>query len=140
MSAEPLANEKHEAFARELAKFTNVYQAYKAAGFKEGSSLKPNARRLAQNAQVKARVAYLQRVSGVTVAADSAYIQRQLIEMVESGYNTDEINPGHVLKALELLGKINGVFAPEKIDVTLTNLADRLDRAMRRTETDNGKA
>lgn len=140
MSAEPLANAKHEAFARELAKFTSVYKAYKLAGYKEGSSFKPNARKLAQNVDIKARVAHLQRVSGVTVAVDSAYVQRKLVEIADIPIDTDQVKIGDQLKALEMLGKLNGLFAPEKHDVTLTNLADRLDRAMRRTETDNGKA
>jgi hypothetical protein len=140
MSAEPLANAKYEAFARELAKFTNVYQAYKVAGYKEGTSFKPNARKLAQNADVKARVAYLQRVSGVTVAIDSAYLQRKLVEIADTVIDPDDIKISDQLKALEMLGKLNGLFAPEKHDVTLTNLAQRLDAAMRRTDTDNGKA
>lgn len=135
---EPLKNTRREAFARELAKFKSIYDAAIAAGYRQTSSLRPNAQRLACCPDVKARVAYLQRVSGVAAAADSGYVQRKLLEMVEAGYSRDDIKPSDQLKALEMICKVNGLFAPTKVAPTNPEGTEPWNGAV--TDTDRVKA
>jgi hypothetical protein len=116
---EPLANRKHEAFARELAKFKTNYEAAVAAGYHASPALKQNSHRLSQQSDVKARVLYLQKVSGVAAAIDSKYVQRKLLDIIETGDLVGaDIKPSDRLKALELMCKVNGLFAPQKIAPT----------------------
>lgn len=113
----PLANLRREAFCRELAKFKSIAEAARTAGYRQGSSFKANAQRLAQCPDVKARVSYLQQVSGVAVAVDSAFVQRKLLDIVDN-YKPDEIKASDQIKALEMLCKVNGLFAPTKVAPT----------------------
>ena len=141
-SSQPLTSGggKHEAFARELAKFQTVYQAAKIAGYNaDGTSFKSNARRLAQNSDIKARVAYLQRVSGIETAVDSAYIQRRLVEIANVVIDDEDVRVSDQIAALNLLAKIIGALAPEKHDVIFGDLGKRLDEAIKRTRKDDAK-
>jgi hypothetical protein len=114
-----LNNPKHEKVAQELAKFKSPVEASQAAGYPPGSSFAANARKRVQRPDIRARVKEIQTVSGVMAAADSAYIQRKLIEMTEIPLDEEQVNPAVQLKALEMLGRIIDVFAPEKIKAEL---------------------
>jgi hypothetical protein len=119
-----LRNPKHEKVAQELAKFKSPVEASQAAGYPPGSSFAANARKRVQRPDIRARVKEIQTISGVVAAADSAYIQRKLIEMTEVPLVPDHVRPSDQLKALELLGKIIDVFAPEKVKATLNLFHD----------------
>jgi hypothetical protein len=114
-----LSNPRHEKVAQELARFKSPVEASQAAGYPPGTSFAPNARRRAQQPNIRRRVKEIQTVSGVMAAADSAYIQRKLIEMTEVPLDQDQLRPTDQLKALEMLGRIIDVFAPEKIKADL---------------------
>ena len=135
---QPLTNTRREAFAREIAKFKSIYDAARIAGYREGSSFKANAQRLAYCPDVKARIAYLQRVSGVTASIDSAYVQRKLVDLVEAGISKDDIKPADHIRALEMICKVNGLFAPTKVAPTNPEGTEPWNGAV--TDTDRVKA
>ena len=115
--SQPLAHSKHEAFAREVAKFKSYEAAARAAGYRQGKSFKAVANRLSQYPTIKARVEHLQKVSGVAAAVDSAFVQRKLLDIVDS-YKPEEIKASDQIKALEMLCKVNGLFAPTNVAPT----------------------
>lgn len=127
-----LPDRKLEKVAQELARFKSPTEASEAAGYKAGTSFGPNARKRACRPDVKARVLELQRISGVVAAADSAYIQRKLMEITEVPVAKSAIKPSDQIAALTLLAKIVGAMAPEKHDHTLDGLGERLSAALAR--------
>lgn len=126
-----LSDRRLEIVAQELARGKSPAEASVAAAYKPGTSFKHNARKRACRPDVKARVLELQRISGVVAAADSAYIQRKLIEITEAVPKM-AIRPSDQIAALTLLARIIGALAPEKHDHTLNGLGDRLDAALAR--------
>jgi hypothetical protein len=130
----PLEIGKQEAFAREIAKFKSLSEAMRIAGY----SSKSDPKRLAALPQIKARVEYLQRVSGVTASIDSAYVQRKLVDLVEAGISKDDIKPADHIRAIEMICKVNGLFAPTKVAPTNPEGTEPWNGAV--TDTDRVKA
>ena len=118
MAEHPLSNPRLEKVAQELAKFKSPVEASKAAGYRPGSSFDSNARKRAQHPDVRARIAYLQTVSGVVSAADSAFIQRKLVEIANVPLDSEQVKPSDQIAALGLLAKVIGAIAPTKSEVT----------------------
>lgn len=127
-----LSEPRLELLAQGLARGKTVIEASQAAGYKPGSSFASNARKRANRKDVKARVLELQTVSGVVAAADSASLQRKLLEIIDVPLVPDDVRTADRIAAMTLLAKIIGAMAPEKHDHTLTGLGERLDRAIQR--------
>jgi phage terminase small subunit len=134
-TAMPLANPKYELFAQELANGVTATQAYENAGFKPDRG---NASRLQQDDRIKQRVAQLleERARKQAKASEKAvqamglskqWVLGKLVENVERGLQAravldDDGKPigefkydgGVVNRALELLGKEQGMFIDRK--------------------------
>jgi len=113
----PIDNPRLEIVAQELAKGKSPVEASKEAGYPPGSSFDSNARKRAQDHRVKARIQYLQRISGITAAVDSAYIQRKLVAIIDVPLVDDQVRVGDQLKAMDMILKmLPDGYAPEKVD------------------------
>jgi hypothetical protein len=117
-----LQNRRLEVFAQLLAVGKTVYEAAREAGYNaDAPSFEANARQRAAKPELKARVAELmQRAADRTadrVSIDRAWILAQLQEIAGYDLSGVEINTGHKLKALELVAKVVGAFAPEKREI-----------------------
>jgi phage terminase small subunit len=108
-------------------------QAALEAGY-SGSSLAANARKRAQRKDVKARMVELAapRIAEAEAALDESMesVTTNLFRMALKQYDADEIKPEHSIKASDLLAKLKGAYAPEKVEHSLNGLGDRLDRAI----------
>jgi hypothetical protein len=117
-----LKNPRLEIFAQLLALGKPIYEAAREAGYNPDSpSFEANARQRRAKPEVKARIAELQQRTADRaadkVAIDRAWLLAQLGEIAGYDVSGIEINTGHKLKALELVAKVCGLFAPEKREV-----------------------
>jgi hypothetical protein len=117
-----LTNRRLEVFAQLLAVGKTVYDAAREAGYNaNAASFESNARQRYSKPEVKARVAELQQRTADRVAdrisIDRAWILAQLQEIAGYDLTGTEINTAHKLKALELVAKVVGAFAPEKREI-----------------------
>jgi phage terminase small subunit len=107
--------------------------AAREAGYK-GSSLVDNARKRSHRADVKARMIELAapRLAEAEAALDETMesVTTNLFRMALKQYDAVEIKPEHSIKASDLLAKLKGAYAPEKIEHSLNGHGDRLDRAL----------
>jgi phage terminase small subunit len=107
--------------------------AAREAGYK-GSSLADNARKRSHRADVKARMVELAapRLAEAEAALDETMesVTTNLFRMALKQYDAGEIKPEHSIKASDLLAKLKGAYAPEKIEHSLNGHGDRLDRAL----------
>ena len=107
--------------------------AARKAGYK-GSSLADNARKRSHRADVKARMIELAapRLAEAEAALDETMesVTTNLFRMALKQYDAGEIKPEHSIKASDLLAKLKGAYAPEKIEHSLNGHGDRLDRAL----------
>jgi phage terminase small subunit len=107
--------------------------AAREAGYK-GSSLADNARKRSHRADVKARMVELAapRLAEAEAALDETMesVTTNLFRMALKQYDAVEIKPEHSIKASDLLAKLKGAYAPEKIEHSLHGHGDRLDRAL----------
>lgn len=104
-----LANQRHEEFARGLARGKTIDQAYQDAGFKPNRS---NASRLNSNDSIQNRVAELQERAATNVVLSREWVLEQLID---NAMKAKLRNDGSVAnRALELLGKEIGMFVDRK--------------------------
>jgi len=138
-----LADQKLEAFAQSLLRnIANGLPRGKAAteaarevGYR-GSSLADNARKRSHRADVKARMVELAapRLAEAEAALDETMeaVTTNLFRMALRRYDADEIKPEHSIKASDLLAKLKGAYASEKVEHTLNGLGDRLDAALSR--------
>jgi phage terminase small subunit len=136
-----LSDLKLERFAQALLRhLANGLTAGKAAtlaaqeaGY-SGSSLASNARKRAQRKDVKARMVELaaprQAEAEAEIAQTVQAVEANLFRMALKNYDSAEIKPEHSIKASDLLAKIKGWNAPERVEHTLNGLGDRLDRAL----------
>ena len=113
----PLSNPRLEKVAQELAKCKSPVEASREAGYPPGSSFDSNARKRACQPDGKARVEYLQRITGVITAVEVGDIQRALLEVVNVPLKVDMVTPGDRIRAAAELNKMNGFYAPDKSDV-----------------------
>lgn len=132
-----LENRRHECFAVLLATMKPAAEAYLMAGYAEGSAYRDNARKLANNPAVKARIAELQgQVAEKLIDIKVEWIEQNVAEIAGVKIKADEITATNVLAANKLLAEIKGFMAPEKHDVTFNDLGRRLDEAIKRTRKD----
>ena len=124
---------KLERFAQELALMKSPVEASRAAGYPAGTSFNSNARKRACRADVKARVAELQGKEAELVGVDSAWVQRRLKEIAEVNLGKSKIKVSDQIASLNLLAKMIGAFAPEKIDLGFGGLGNKLDAALQRS-------
>jgi hypothetical protein len=107
--------------------------AAREAGYK-GSSLVDNARKRSHRPDIKGRMIELAapRIAEAEAALDKSMesVTTNLFRMALKQYDADEIKPEHSIKASDLLAKLKGAYAPEKIEHSLNGLGDRLDRAL----------
>jgi phage terminase small subunit len=152
-----LKNAKHELFAQALAAGASAVDAYKAAGYKVDRGA---ASRLSANVSIRARVAELQkeaadklvmsleealqyaanvvRAAVGTVDEKSALAQEVTRDILTGGPDGDgegvtireKIKLPCKLKALDLIAKLKGWYAPEKKEVALTVNEERLAKLM----------
>jgi hypothetical protein len=81
----PLKNRKREAFCREIAASTPYSRAYELAGYGgQPRWWEYNARKLAQQPEVRARIEELQVEFSRMAGLHAAYIQQQLLPLVEA--------------------------------------------------------
>lgn len=113
----PLRNPRLEKVAQELAKFKSAVEASQSAGYPPGTSFDSNARKRAQRPEVQARVAFLQGKAAELVVYDVAYIKRKLGEIIDHEVDSEEIDFSIQLRAMDMMLKIEGGYAPEKHDV-----------------------
>jgi phage terminase small subunit len=136
-----LSDPKLERFAQALLRhlangLTGGKAATRAAleaGY-SGSSVASNARKRAQRPDVKARMVELAAPRQAEVEAEIAEtveaVTTNLFRMALKKYDQAAIKPEHSIKASDLLAKIKGWNAPERVEHTLNGLGDRLDRAL----------
>jgi hypothetical protein len=108
-------------------------QAAMEAGY-SGSSLAANARKRAQRKDVRARLVELAAPRQAEVETEIAEtlegVVGNLFSMALKKYDHAALRPEHSIKAADLLAKIKGWNAPERVEHTLNGLGDRLDRAL----------
>jgi hypothetical protein len=113
-----LQNRRLEIFAQALALGKSTYDAAREAGYNtDAPSFEANARQRAAKVEVKQRVLELQQRSADRVTIDRAWLMSQLAEIAGVDTQSMEVNTAHKLKALELIAKVQGLFAPEKREV-----------------------
>lgn len=112
-----LPDRKLEKVAQELAQLRTAEQASKAAGYDDTrSSFKSNARKRACRADVKARVQEIQGKDADEVSFNiAAWIEGRLIEIASPKLAESKIKVSDQISALQSLGKIHDIFAPEKV-------------------------
>lgn len=130
-----LSNSRHEIFSQELAKGVSAVEAYVKAGFKRNEG---NAIRLKGNERVLARVEELKAEAAKGVVYGLAQMREDLIAIIHG--KPIEAGPEHPLcelkmskaglyyafpsktSAMEMLNKIDGNYAPEKRDITVSGI------------------
>jgi hypothetical protein len=117
-----IKNPKLEAVAQELANGKSTEEASRAAGYPDGSSFKPNAKRRAQRPDVKARVAEL-RAPGVAkaeehVAINTEYVLTKASDIVNVKKPASAVKVSDQVAALNLIAKVIGILAPDKLEHT----------------------
>jgi len=111
-------------------------QASREAGYKDGTSFAPNARKRAQRKDIRARVAEIQAKEADLVSINAEWIRRSAAEVAGVKINDDQIKASDKIAALNLLAKMTpGALAPEKHEHTLNELGSRIDAAIQRVRT-----
>lgn len=133
-----LANAQHERVAQLLATGCSAEDASAQAGFNvKASSFAPNARKRAQRPDIRERVKELQgQVADRLIDITVEWIEQKLAKIADVELERKDIKASDVIAALREIGKIRGMYAPEKQDVTFHDLAGRLDNAIKRTRKD----
>ncbi len=132
----PLRDPGHERVARALAEMKTPVQASREAGYKDGTSFAPNARKRAQRKDIRARVAEIQAKEADLVSINAEWIRRSAAEVAGVKINDDQIKASDKIAALNLLAKMTpGALAPEKHEHTLNELGSRIDAAIQRVRT-----
>ena len=134
MPSKPYWDDRREKFAQALAGDMSTVAAGKLVGYSAA-----NARRNANRKDVKARVAQLRAPSLAKVQAqidiNVEWATKKLAAMAGHDIGPAAKKDSDKIAALNLLAKIGGWLAAEKHDVTVTDLAERLDRARARLGT-----
>jgi phage terminase small subunit len=145
MSDKPLANRRLEVVAQQLARGATSMEASIAAGYRsDGSAFAANCRQRANYPEVKARVEALQVKAAEKVNIDLTWIYERLVEIARRGPYREQIRTSDKLRALDMLIRLRGYYAPEKKIVTpgdsrsvrLTEIFDAEQLKTRRTVVD----
>lgn len=106
-----LSNTRHEAFAQALAKGMTRDEAYETAGYAPN---RQNAYRLITNDDVRTRVEELQGRAAEKAEWTAADRLKMLAEIAATGM--DEDDPRIVISAIAEANKMQGSYAPAKLD------------------------
>lgn len=117
-----LRNPKLEAVAQELAHDKSDEEASRLAGYPDGTSFKPNARKRAQRPDVRERVAEL-RAPGVkeaerTAAITAEYVLTKAADIVDVKVPKSKVKVSDQVAALGLIARVIGAMAPDKHALT----------------------
>jgi hypothetical protein len=113
--SKPLSNRKLEIVAQHLAKGATAKEASIAAGYRTtGAAFAANCRQRANCPEVKSRVAALQAKAAERLTIDLAWIYERLVEIASRAPYREEIKTVDKLRALDMLIRLGGYYAPEK--------------------------
>jgi phage terminase small subunit len=113
-----LKNRFLEIFAQGLARGMPMYEAAKQAGYNaDRPSFENNARKRASKPEVRARIKELQERAAEKVTIDLAWILERLAHVAGIALDPKEIKAGDALRALDMIVKIKGYYAPEKREI-----------------------
>lgn len=106
-----LDNQRHEAFAREIAKGAAASAAYKAAGYKAtGNGAEVNGSKLLRNAKVQSRIAELQQMASKRTEISIAQLTEDLLRLAKKGEGFDtESGTNAARQCLMDAAKLNGL-------------------------------
>ena len=145
-----LKNAKHELFAQSIAAGKTLEESYQLAGYEPH---RQNASRLITNDDIRARVdELLNRVADGVVLTKQWVIER-LIQNVERSMQLEEIKDAKGIgtgeyryegsvanRALELLGKEQGMFIERREDVSTRRHIEQIDARIRQFLGTDGEA
>jgi hypothetical protein len=113
-----LKNRKLEIMAHALVRGLGTYDAAREAGFNpDVPSFEANARKRATRPDVRARVKELQERVANKVVCDLAWVTQRLVEIAGIPLGGMEIKTADTLKAMDMLIKVRGYYAPEKREI-----------------------
>jgi hypothetical protein len=102
-----LGNPRYERAAQVLASGGSAETAAAAAGYNtKGTSFKPNARRLIQRPDIRARVAELQGQIAAAMVIDAAWIRTRVARIADVKIAPDDVRASDVIAAAHLLAKM----------------------------------
>jgi phage terminase small subunit len=111
----PLSNRKLELVAQHLAKGATAKESSIAAGYRTtGAAFAVNCRQRANSPEVKSRVVSLQAKAAERLTVDLAWIYERLVEIASRAPYQEEIRTSDKLRALDMLIRLRGFYAPEK--------------------------
>jgi hypothetical protein len=94
-------------------------EASREAGYKDGTSFAPNARKRAQRADIRARVLEIQAKEAELATIGVAWIKRKAAEIAGVDIPEDEVRASDKIAALNLLAKMTpDALVPNKSEVT----------------------
>jgi phage terminase small subunit len=113
-----LKNRRLEIFAQGLALGKDTYVAARDAGYNaDAASFEANARQRASFPEVKARIKELQERAVEKVSVDLGWILEKLMGIADIKLNPKEVRAGDILRAMDMIVKIKGYYAPEKREI-----------------------
>jgi hypothetical protein len=120
MSEKPLKNRKYEVIAQQLARGATAVEASIAAGYTSDgrSAFAANCRQRANYPKVKAGVGALQAKAIETVNVDLGGLLKRLVEIASHSPYRERVRTSDSLRAIDMLLKIGGHYAPTKSVVT----------------------
>jgi hypothetical protein len=113
-----LKNQKLEILAQGIARGLSPGAAARAAGYNpDVPSFEANARQRACRPEVKARAEELLTRAAEKTVVSIAWLTERLVEVAGVDQGGLEVKTSDKLRALELLAKVKGFFAPEKREI-----------------------
>jgi phage terminase small subunit len=115
-----LGNPRYERAAQVLASGGSAETAAAAAGYNtKGTSFKPNARRLIQRPDIRARVAELQGQIAAAMVIDAAWIRTRVARIADVKVDPEDIGASDVIAASRLLAQMTpGAIVPTKVEAS----------------------
>jgi len=128
--AAPLTNTRWEAFVQHLLEGMPQGRAYEAAGYKaRGNAAEVSAGQLIRKPQVAARLEHLKRQAANRAIVNAEDVLRRLDDIGNARLRVEkatkhgviELPPdfGEQVRALDLLAKHLGIYAPDRVHVTV---------------------
>jgi phage terminase small subunit len=113
-----LKNRRLEIFAQGLALGKDTYVAARDAGYNaDAASFEANARQRASFPEVKARIRELLERAIEKTTVDLAWILERLVQVAGIALDPKEIKAGDAPRAMDMIVKIKGYYAPEKREI-----------------------
>lgn len=128
--AAPLKNTRWERFVQNLLEGMPQGRAYEAAGYKaRGNAAEVKAAQLVRKVQVMARLEHLKRQAATRAIVNAEDVLRRLADIANARLTVEkatkhgvlELPPdfGEQVRALDLLAKHLGIYAPDRVHVTV---------------------